>query len=411
MSNFFHILCYIFCVFYITLRSEYLVIERVYKMKIEKSNNPFLVAGYSSPDQFCDREKETEKIISALRNDRNISLISPRRFGKTGLIHHVFYNLKDEEKGVFCFYFDVFSTQNLHEFVQIFGKAVLGKLDNYSQKTFKRISEFFKSFRPKISLDSLTGAPEISFDIKPEEAQTGLQEIFNYLKNSEKRCYIAIDEFQQITEYPEKGVEGLLRSYVQFAENIKFIFSGSKKHLMDAMFSSVNRPFYQSTQKINLREIPMETYNVFAQNHFTQSGKTLPAPLFETIYNLVNGHTWYIQLILNQLYSLPQKIYSETDLNKIIEEVLEEENATYKTYCELLTKGQLRVLTAIAKERKVATLTQTDFLKKYNLTAASSVQLAIKSLIDKSLILKDEAGNHSVYDRFFSLWLERTVIS
>ena len=375
-------------------------------MKTE-TYNPFLIAGYSTPDCFCDREKETKKIISALQNDRNISLISPRRFGKTGLIHHVFYHLKDEKNDIFCFYFDVFATQNLHEFVQIFGKAVLGKLDNYSQKTFKRISEFFKSFRPTISLDSMTGAPEISFDIRPEEAQIGLQEIFNYLKTSGKRCYVAIDEFQQITEYPEKGVEALLRSYVQFAANVKFIFSGSKKHLMDAMFSSVNRPFYQSTQKINLREIPMAMYSVFAQNHFAKAGKTLPPSLFETIYSLVQGHTWYIQLILNQLYSLPQKKYSETDLNRIVADVLEEENATYKTYCELLTKGQLRLLTAVAKERKLVAPTHSAFLKKYNLTAASSVKLAIKSLIDKSLMLKDEDGNYFIYDRFFSLWLER----
>ena len=376
-------------------------------MKTEKTSNPFLIAGYSNPECFCDRETETEKIISALRNDRNISLISPRRFGKTGLIHHVFYNLKDENNDVFCFYFDIFATQNLHEFVQIFGKTVLGQLDNYSQKTFKRISGFFKSFRPSISLDSLTGKPEISFDIKPEETQAGLREIFNYLQNSGKRCYIAIDEFQQITEYPEKGVEALLRSYVQFSENVKFIFSGSKKHLMDAMFSAVNRPFYQSTQKINLREIPLETYVIFAQNHFDKAGKTLPATLFGTIYNLVLGHTWYIQLILNQLYSRSQKKYSEIDMNKIIADVLEEENATYKTYCELLTKVQLRVLTAIAKERKIASLTSSDFLKKYNLSAASSVKQAIKSLLDKSLVLKDESGNYFVYDRFFSLWLER----
>jgi len=380
-------------------------------MKIEKSNNPFLVAGYSTPEYFCDREKETEKIISALRNDRNLSLISPRRFGKTGLIHHVFYHLNDKNNDIFCFYFDIFSTQNLHEFVQIFGKTVLGKLDNYSQKTLKHVLKFFKSFRPTISLDSLTGTPEISFDIKPEEAQTGLQEIFNYLKNSGKRCYIAIDEFQQIIEYPEKGVEALLRSYVQFAKNVKFIFSGSKKHLMDIMFSAVNRPFYQSTQKINLSEIPMETYSIFAQNHFAKSAKTLSPSLFETIYHLVLGHTWYVQLILNQLYSLPLKKYSETDLNRIVSDVLEEENATYKTYCELLTKRQLRVLTAIAKERKIATLTHSGFLKKHNLTAASSVKLAIKSLIDKSLILRDENGYYFVYDRFFSLWLERKMIN
>jgi len=380
-------------------------------MKIEKSNNPFLIAGYINPYYFCNREKETEKIISALCNNRNISLISPRRLGKTGLIHHVFYKLKAEKNDIHCFYFDIFSTQNLHEFVQIFGKTVLGKLDKYSHKTFKRISVFFKSFRPTITINSLTGMPEISFDIKPEEAQTGLQEIFNYLLNKRERCYIAIDEFQQITEYPEKGVEALLRSYIQFSGNVKFIFSGSKKHLMDAMFSEVNRPFYQSTQKINLREISIEAYSIFAQSHFSKGGKTLSSSLFETIYKLVLGHTWYIQLILNQLYSLPQRKYSETDLNRVIADVLDEENATYKTYCDLLTKGQLRVLTAIAKERKTSAITRSELLKKHNLTAASSVKLAVKSLIDKSLILKDENGNYFVYDRFFSLWLERVVIN
>jgi AAA+ ATPase superfamily predicted ATPase len=376
-------------------------------MKEKKSINPFIVAGYYSPEYFCDREKETEVIISALRNNRNITLISPRRLGKTGLIHHVFFNLNDNKKEVFCFYFDIFSTQNLHEFVQLFGKTVIGQLDSYSKRNLKRISTFLKSFRPSISFDPQMGMSKISFDIKPEEAKTGLDEIFNYLKENEKHCYIAIDEFQQITEYPEKGVEALLRSYVQFSENVKFIFSGSKKHLMDSMFSSVNRPFYQSAQKINLREIPIESYRLFAQNHFVKSGKVLQSSLFDKIYHLVLGHTWYIQLLLNQLYALPQKTYSEMDLNRIVAELLEEEHATYKTYCELLTKGQLRVLTAVAKEGKISNITQTDFLMKHNLTAASSVKLAIKSLIEKSLILNDESGNYFVYDRFFSLWLSR----
>ena len=376
-------------------------------MKIEKSNNPFLITGYTTPEYFCDREKETERIISALCNDRNISLISPRRFGKTGLIHHVFYNLKDEKNGIFCFYFDIFSTQNLHEFVQIFGKTVLGKLDNYSQKTFKRISEFFKSFRPTISLDSLTGTPEISFDIRPEEAQTGLQEIFNYLKNSGKRCYIAIDEFQQIIEYPEKGVEALLRSYIQFAENVKFIFSGSKKHLMDAMFSVANRPFYQSTQKVRLKEIPQETYRQFAVELFRAHQKTLDAVVFDSIYDQMSGHTWYIQFLLNQLFALQKNNYSMQDVENLIGDILEEENATFKTYCEVITKGQLRLLKAIAVEKKVSEPFEANFMKRHNLTAPSSVRLALKSLADKMLILKDDDGSYFVYDRFFSLWLRK----
>ncbi|GHT19314.1 ATPase [Bacteroidia bacterium] len=371
-----------------------------------KLNNPFLVAGYDSPAYFCDREAETEKIISALSNDRNISLISPRRIGKTGLIHHAFYQLQEYDDTVCCFYLDIFSTQNLHEFVMLLGKTVLGKLDNYSETMVKRVSSFFKSFRPLFSFDAVTGSPTVTLQIQSDQTEAGLQEIFAYLKASGKRCYIAIDEFQQIIDYPEKGVEALLRSYMQFLPNVKFIFAGSKKHLMDAMFSAVNRPFYQSTQKVGLKEIPVETYRGFARKMFANYGKTLDSDIFDYIYEKMLGHTWYIQFILNQLFAIEKANLTKQDVEMIIENVLQEENATFKTYCEIITTGQLRLLKAIAKERKVLAPFETSFLQKHNLTAPSSVKLALKSLADKMLILKDENGYYYVYDRFFSLWLE-----
>lgn len=61
-----------------------------------KPNNPFLIAGYHSPGFFCDREIETATILDALYNGRNIALIAPRRMGKTGLIRHAFYRLKEQ---------------------------------------------------------------------------------------------------------------------------------------------------------------------------------------------------------------------------------------------------------------------------------------------------------------------------
>ena len=63
-----------------------------------KPNNPFLVYSYHSPAYFCDRETETQKIISALNNERNLTLIAPRRMGKTGLIKNVFHNMAEQEK-------------------------------------------------------------------------------------------------------------------------------------------------------------------------------------------------------------------------------------------------------------------------------------------------------------------------
>ena len=67
-------------------------------------NNPFVVYGYKGAEYFCDRQKETEKMISSLHNERNITLVAPRRMGKTGLIHHVFHQMEEQYEGVKCCY-------------------------------------------------------------------------------------------------------------------------------------------------------------------------------------------------------------------------------------------------------------------------------------------------------------------
>jgi len=372
--------------------------------------NPFIISGYHSPAYFCDRKKETDKIMSALKNDRNITLISPRRMGKTGLIHHVFHQINQEDNNIKCFYLDIFATQNLRDFTLLFAKTILGKLDYFSEALMKQITAFFKSCRPVFSFHPVTQQPQIALDIQPQNTEASLQEIFEYLKHSDARCYIAIDEFQQITEYPEKGVEALLRSYIQFLPNVKFIFAGSKKHIMDAIFSSANRPFYQSTQKIGLHPIAIETYRDFAHSLFKKAQCEFETSLFDEIYNMMLGHTWYVQYILNQLYSLEKTKVSFDDVEKIITNTLEEENATYKTYCELISKGQLKLLRGIANEKNVVAPFENGFMKKNELAAPSSVRQALKALIDKNLILLDEQNGYYVYDRFFSLWLEEKTI-
>ena len=197
-----------------------------------KPNNPFLITGYHSPEYFCDREQETEGMIKALYNGRNVTLIAPRRMGKTGLVKNVFYKLREQEPDTVTFYMDIYSTQSLGDFIRLFASTVLGKLDSVPQKALSRVGRFIKSCRPVFTFDELTGQPKVTIDIAPSSEEATLKEIFDYLQSSEKRCYIAIDEFQQIAEYPEKGCEALIGSYIQFVPNIKFVFAGSKQHIM-----------------------------------------------------------------------------------------------------------------------------------------------------------------------------------
>lgn len=174
-------------------------------MKKKKPLNPFLLTGYVSPEYFCDREAETHKLISALRNGRNVTLISPRRMGKTGLIDHTFYRMSEAESGAACYYVDLYQTDSLVSLVNKFANAVLGTLDSTERKVVKTVSSFFKSLRPMISVDPIDGKPSFSVDVRPELAEYSLVEVFQYMEQSGKDCYVAFDEFQTITNPQHHG--------------------------------------------------------------------------------------------------------------------------------------------------------------------------------------------------------------
>ena len=368
-----------------------------------KLNNPFLISGYHTPEFFCDRKRETATIIDALHNGRNVTLIAPRRMGKTGLIRHSFYNLKEQNPDIITFYMDIFSTQSLGDFVRLFANTVLGQLDSVPQKAMSRIRQFIRSCRPVFTFDEFTGIPKVTIDISPTEEENTLKEIFDYLASSEKKCYIAIDEFQQITEYPEKGVEALLRSYIQFIPNVNFIFSGSKKHVMQEMFTSVKKPFYQSTQILTIGTIDYEEYSNFAMEHFRRHGIILPQDIFEKIYNDYNGHTWYVQYILNRIYGYNSDITPEL-IDYAKAEIIQELSYSYADLLKAFSAGNIRLLKAIAQEGIVKEILAGSFISKHRLRAASSVSTSLKKLIEKELIYETEDG-YIIYDRFMNEWL------
>lgn len=368
-----------------------------------KPNNPFLISGYYSPEYFCNRVKETRTITDALYNGRNITLIAPRRMGKTGLIKHVFHRLKEQQADIVTLYMDIYSTQNLGDFVRLLATTVLGQLDSAPQKALSRVAQFIKSCRPVFMFDELTGQPKVTIEIAPATEEVTLKEIFDYLKSSDRRCYIAIDEFQQITEYPEKGVEALLRSYIQFIPNVNFIFAGSKQHVMQEMFLSAKKPFYQSTQTFSIDQIERNAYYDFAAGFFALQHRELTRSTFDTIYDRFDGHTWYIQSILNRLYGYSAAIDKKLAAYAVAE-IIEESTYVYENLLKAYPAGSVRLLKAIASEGCVKEILSGDFIARHRLKAASSVNSAIKKLVSSEMVYKTEAG-YIVYDRFMGEWL------
>lgn len=372
----------------------------------KKINNPFSITSYLGAAYFCDRQQETKNIHDALFNGRNVTLISPRRIGKTGLIRHLFAQIPPKE--AYTFYVDIYNTSNLHEFTKAFAEAVLTKrIAPFSEQVLNEVTQLFGSIRPVFSPDPLTGMLKCTIDLQPTKEEATLQQIFAYLERADKPCYVAFDEFQTIAEYTDTKVEATLRSHIQHLTNVHFIFAGSKKHTITEMFSSAGRPFFQSTQLMNISTIVESAYYDFASKHLQAHEQHIDKDTFHDLYMLVNGHTWYVQALLNRLYqsAIPQIGYN--DVLAILDQLLQEAEPSYQMYCHLVTDRQLAVLRAIAREGNVKEPNSNAFLQKHQLGAGSTVRSAIEVLLDKELLYRHDDGSYSVYDRFFGLWLKR----
>ena len=370
--------------------------------------NPFVVGRYVSDKYFCDREKETEFLIKQVENGRHVALISPRRMGKTGLVQHCFQQPRLSDH-YYTFFIDIYATSSLTEFVYLLGKTIYEELKPKKTVWAEKFFQTIASLRVGFKLDAVTGEPglDIGFgDI--QTPQTTLDEIFRYLESADKPCIVAIDEFQQIGGYEEKNVEAMLRTKIQQCKQTTFIYAGSKRHLMSNMFHSASKPFYQSAISMGLEPIPMENYVKFANRLFEERGKHVSKELAEQVYQMFDGCTWFIQMMMNELFALTghDEVCGIEKLDEARHNIILAQEISYKDILARLAPKQKQLLQAIAKERIVKGITSSAFIRKYNLSSASSVQAALKPLLKNDLVTQDEDA-YRVYDYFFSEWLAK----
>ena len=324
--------------------------------------------------------------------------------GKTGLIRHVFHQMETQKQAK-CYYVDLYKTDSLASLVEQLANDVLGSLDTTKNRVVKQVTTFFKSLRPLFSFDPL-GVPTFMVDVKPELAEHSLAEIFSYMEQSGQQCVVAMDEFQSIADYGDRNMEALLRSHIQQLNSVHFIFSGSQRHVLENMFASANRPFYQSTQIFNLYEIEEQSYFEFAKKKLEAHRQQLTADVFGYLYHILAGHTWYVQMLLNRLYESGEPLITVPVIDKVLTGIVDENEATFQTFMRLVTPAQAKLLRAIAKEGSVQQALSQSFISQYHLGATSTVRSAIKTLVERELVL-DVQGAYQVYDRFFALWLKR----
>lgn len=377
-------------------------------MKAVFDSNPFVLQPYVSKELFCDRMQEMQDIVSYLENGANVSLITMRRLGKTGLILRTFEELREKKYGYTTIYADIYSTQSVEDFVSVLAAAVVAQA---KETGIRKFFSLLGGIRPLLSYDPISGQPQVTIAYQNDNQKfSTIEAIFNYLENLGKKVVVAIDEFQQIREYEGVCMEAFLRSKIQNLKNVRFVFSGSNKRLMTDMFEGEKSPFYQSVTNVPLKKIDSNVYADFISQMFARAGKHIPQEVVEYILEWSRCHTLYTQTLCNFVFMISGSDVGIEDVYKAIDRIYKSETDKFYTIRGMLTKGQWRYLRCVAQEGTLTQPTSGKFLNKYSIGIPASSKRYLEALIDKELIYEDrysEEPEYFVYNVFLSRWLEQ----
>lgn len=376
---------------------------------MEHFKNPFIYGGRVSGDTFCNREKEVEELLGDIRAGQHIILFSQRRFGKTSLVWKVLEEARKD--GIIPVYVDLYPISTLGEFIEEYAKAIARTLSTY-EKAIKLMRGLFSRLYLSMGVDP-SGNPQWSVGFDRNREIESFDELIscveNYLKRKGKRGVVVFDEFQQITETNGEKIERRLRSAIQTHEHVCYLFVGSKKHMIHDLFSNPNRPFYRIGKILPLEKIAVADLRSFIEKRFNEAEVDVDANALEVIVETTECHPFYTQYLCHVLYDIMEDRHIRADdVPKAVDFLLHRESTAYMNTWDLLTNRQRQALVALSETVPGESPFRTEMLRKFNMSQPAIMIRALKSLVGKDLVDKED-GRYEIIDLFFKRWIKTSI--
>lgn len=370
--------------------------------------NPFYFGNEVHNEEFCNRVSELGELKNDVKNGLNILLYAPRRFGKTSLLKKLQEELKSDND-IKVIFFDWMSISSIDEFLDKYFHSIASSLESTSDKVMKLFKEMLQ-IRPNITM-KISNSSDISYGISfsKKELDASFEDIINlpfqYAQKSGKKIVVIFDEFQEVEQF---DIEKKLRTLIQaHGSDVSYIFSGSKKSILSAMFNDKNRAFYKSVKHLIIKEIHIEDWTVFAKERFEKTGKTIEEHHIKTIFDITSGFPYYMQQLLYHVWQECEQGAEEQMIQKALVLMIEREYDLYAYIYSSLTPNQKIALKYIVSFDGT-NLYSNDNLSQTNLSA-STLKSTLESLLKKDIC--DRIGDkYYLVDPFMKYWLGRNLV-
>ena len=358
-------------------------------------------------NNFTDRVKESHRLKMNFENGLNVVLISPRRMGKTSLVHRVQEIVNPDI--VQTVYLDIYDCRSEYDFYNKFAVALMKQTANKMELAIENIKRFLVRLTPKISFSpDPVSDYSISLGITPKEYSPeeilALPELL--AQRIGKHIVVCIDEFQQIGEWQDSLiVQKRLRGVWQHQQHVSYCLFGSKQHMMTNLFQNKRMPFYQFGEPNYLHPIPTEDWIPFIQSKFAEKGLTIDAQYVSQICELVENQSSYVQQLSWNVMLNTEDVVSEQEIKLGVEDLLAQCTPLFMEQISALSNYQLNFLRAII-DGQHNQWTSKEVLSKYHLGTKSNISKIQKTLVEKDFVEQREDGFY-LADPVLQIWLKQ----
>ena len=367
--------------------------------------SPFQYGTLATKDNFIDRVAERASLKQMLFSGINVSLISPRRWGKSSLVKMAMDELTSERKDVRVCYLDAFSIDNVEDFYSKFASAVVSCSSNKIEKAWGDAKKYLGGIIPGLTVsDGLNDIITINFRHDPlKDNQEQILNLPEKIAQDKKvRIIVCIDEFQQLAEmdgYAE--LEGKMRSAWQHHKHVSYCFYGSKKHMMMQIFNDSQKPFYRFSETMFLDKIPQDDWVPFIVDGFRKTGKSISKESAVRICEYTERHSWYLQQLSYFVWSDTDKEVTEEIMNRAYRRIIDTNAPMFMNDVEKLTASQREMLKAIiAGESQLSSAGARERYRLGNLTTITRN----KKVLETKAFVDSNDGALEVSDPIFRAW-------
>lgn len=361
--------------------------------------NPFEYQRIVIGKNFVDRVNELKILTSALLSGENILLYSPRRLGKSSLLKEAILRIGNKRIAV---YVDLWECLTESEIAEKLATSIINANFTKIEKAADALKELITSARPFLTLekDGSIGL-KLEFVEKDKTLKETLILVEKIAEKRKKKIIVAIDECQVITEFEGHRIEKIFRTVIQQQSKVSYVFSGSKQHVLKAMINQKNRPFYRQLRSMSIGPISIEQFSPFIKKSFLKVGK-IEDDTIKEIYCFACGNPQRTQQICHFLFSKACEKIKPTpkQVEKVVVELCLSLDKEFEDEVDgIKNRRQRKILKALAIDPTYKPLSA-DFIQKYSLGPSSSVQTALKALIEKGVL--DE--QYCFVDPLFKNW-------